>query len=173
MLDTNHAEVFGKGSIAWASYNAVKFLETWHSTVGWSKDTAIPSHVITFSPKEDEGFSPNKPFFLDFKGGSLSEDITQEDFVSKDNWRDIIKSLIRKDDAVGYVFIAESSNGQENKLIVSYEGIGGIKLVNLIGFDLVDEELVFNKIKSYSLENSNILIESDLTNIFNDMDVLN
>jgi len=172
MLDTNHAEVFGKGSIAWASFNAVKFLETWHSTVGWSKDTAIPSHVITFSQK-DESFSPNKPFFIDFKGGALTEDITQEDFISKENWRDIIKSLIRKDDAVGYVFIAESSNPDDSKLVISYEGIGGVRLVNLIGFELVEEELVFKQIKSYSLENSNIQIESHLTNIFNDVDILN
>jgi len=172
MLDTNTAELFGKSSISWASYNAVRFLETWHNTVGWSKETAIPSHVITFSSK-DNTFFPNKPFFIDFKGGSLSEDITQEDFVPKESWREIIKALIRKDDAVGYVFVAESSDLDNNKIIVSYEGIGNIRLVNLIEFDIEDENLVFKDIKTFSLENKAIHIESDLTDIFDDIDIIN
>ncbi len=167
MLDSNSAELFAKGSLAWASMNAIKFLQLWHETIGWSKETAIPSHVITFK-KDGDTFYPHKPYYLDFKDGLLSEDITQEDFIPKPFWRGIIKTLLKEEGIIGYVFIAESYSDSENRIIVSYEGIGDNKLISIINFNLVDEELVFEDSKTYSLDNIAIQIESELTNIFDD-----
>jgi len=173
MMTTELSDLFAKGTLAWATETSKSFLNAWNDTVGWSKETPIPSHLITFSGEDFYTATPTKPYFLDFKGGALTEELLQEDFVPKDAWRDVIKSLLRKENAMGFVLIAETEVEGKSALLLSYEGTGGHKYASLVYFNLEEDTLVYEEPRYMNLDNPLIKISSNLSNIFEENDILN
>jgi len=173
MMSTDLSELFAKGTLAWATFTAKSFLQTWNHTVGWSPDTSIPTHIILFKGDDFHTASPEHPYFLDFRGGSLTEDLIEEDFVPKEAWRDVIKSLLRKEKAIGFVLIAETQYEGKNALLLSYEGKGGHKYASLISFTLEEDELVFEDPTYMNLDNRNVKLGTSLNDVFEEEDILN
>lgn len=169
MLDTNSAELFAKGTLAWASNHAKSILDSWNGTIGWSPDNSFPTHIILFNMGEDRIY-PEQPYFLDFKNGNI--DSNQDELIPKEAWRDVIKSLLRVNpNSLGFVIVAETVYEGKNSILITYEGTGHLKSVCLIPFEVSEDEIIYQEEKIFSL--GNVKIDTNLTNIFEDTDILN
>lgn len=167
MLEMNSAEIFARGTLEWATTHSKSILEIWNTTVGWSKESSLPCHIITFSINEEGNINPDLPYFLGFENGSLEEDSAT---IDKELWRDIIKSVLRtRNNPLGFVLVAESTLKDENFLLLSYEGVGEVQILSSIPFHLENGEIVFKDIL-YTQDN---ILEENLRNIFSEKDILN
>lgn len=172
MLDMNSAELFARGTLSWASNHSRNILESWNETIGWSKDTSIPTHIILFNMGE-ENIYPELPYFLDFKDGII-DDSEDGELIPKEAWRDVIKSLLRVNpNSLGFVIVAETVYEGKSSILITYEGTGHLKAVCIIPFYISSEgHIEYEEEKLFSL-GDNVKIDSDLTNIFEDTDILN
>jgi hypothetical protein len=171
MLDMNSAELFARGTLSWASNHAKSILESWNETIGWSQDTSIPTHIILFNMGDDRIY-PELPYFLDFKNGII-DDSEGGELIPKEAWRDVIKSLLRVNpNSLGFVIVAETIYEGKSSILITYEGTGHLKSVCIIPFHIYEGNIVYEEEKVFAL-NDNVKIDSDLTNIFEDTDILN
>jgi len=171
MLDMNSAELFARGTLAWASNHAKSILDSWNGTIGWTKDNSFPTHIILFNMGEDRIY-PEQPYFLDFKNGII-DDSEDSELIPKEAWRDVIKSLLRANpNSLGFVIVAETIYEGKSSILITYEGTGHLKSVCIIPFEVYEDEIKYGTEKVFAL-NGNVKIDSDLTNIFEDTDILN
>jgi len=168
MLEMNSAEIFARGTLDWVATHSKNILKIWNTTVGWGKEASLPCHIITFSISEEGNINPDLPYFLGFENGSLEEDSNP---IDKELWRDIIKSLLRtRNNPLGFVLVAESSLKDENFLLLSYEGVGDVKILSSIPFNLQNNEIIFQEAVLNAKDN---ILEENLKNIFGEKDTLN